>query len=61
MGAGLAGALPVNSKRLTPSFLDCILAPGFFKCQGQALLVFSVKLVFNQSAVKPAGLDRFFP
>jgi hypothetical protein len=24
-------------------------------------LVFSVDLVFNQSAVKPAGLDRFFP
>ena len=39
-------------------FLDIL---NFFKGRGQTPLVFSVNLVFDQPAVKPAGLDRFFP
>ena len=33
----------------------------FFQMPGADPLVFSVHLVFNQPAVKPPGLDRFFP
>jgi hypothetical protein len=39
-------------------FLDIL---DFFKGRRQTPLVFSVNLVFDQPAVKPAGLDRFFP
>ena len=47
-----------------PVALNCysaLLAHSFFNFQGQPPSLFSVNLVFNQSAVKPAGLDRFFP
>ena len=34
---------------------------GFPNSPDKNRIMFSVHLVFNQPAVKPAGLDRFFP